>query len=202
MKLLLKLMMSTCIITGAFAQSPPNGGPIQIVAFGASQTAGKIVSADQAYPAQLERRLKAEGINATVSNQGSSGDTTRDELNRLERSIPDGTQIVLFQPGSNDCGHRGGVSEGAAEKNINAMLSWMKNRHLQVLVLGSGCYEKLQAALPERYGFTYYGKMVRGLKDSPRPDGQHLTAEGYARLVDLLLPSVKQLILNLGSPTK
>ncbi len=78
--------------------------PIQIVAFGASQTAGKIVSRDQAYSSQLERRLRTEGFNVNVVNQGSSGDTTEDERNRLERAIPIGTDIVLFQPGTNDCG--------------------------------------------------------------------------------------------------
>jgi acyl-CoA thioesterase-1 len=193
------LVLFVSIVASSFAQSVGSTKPIQIVAFGASQTAGKIVSRDHAYPSQLEQRLRTEGFNVNVVNQGSSGDTTEDERNRLERAIPIGTDIVLFQPGTNDCGGKNGISEDHMARNLEAMLSWMKDRHLQVLVLGGGCYEDVQASLPGKYGFAYYGKMGQGLKDFPRPDGQHFTAEGYAHMVELLLPSVKKMIVELGT---
>ena len=41
---------------------------IKIVALGASQTNGKGVSNSDAYPAQLERILKAEGYAVSVAN--------------------------------------------------------------------------------------------------------------------------------------
>lgn len=200
-----KLMCTGLLLSGGsmsttFAQEVASAKPIQIVAFGASQTAGKIVSLEQAYPAQLEQRLKAEGFNVTVVNQGSSGDTTKDERSRLESAIPIGTHIVLFQPGTNDCGRRR-TSESQMSENLSAMLSWMKDRQLQVLLLGGDCYEELQATLPGKYGFPYYGKMAQGLKDFPRPDGQHFSAEGYAHMVDLLMPSVKKMIVELDVPT-
>lgn len=194
------LLLSPGMMAITSAQTVAGAKPIQIVAFGASQTAGKIVSLDQAYPSQLERRLKAEGFNVTVVNQGSSGDTTGDERRRLESAIPIGTNIVLFQPGTNDCGRRRHASETQMAENVAAMLSWMKDRHLQVLVLGGGCYEEVQATLPGKYGFTYYGKMAEGLNDFPRPDGQHFTAEGYAHMVDLFMPSVRKMIAELGAP--
>ena len=189
------------IVASSFAQSIGGTKPIQIVAFGASQTAGKTVSPDHAYPSQLERRLRTEGFNVNVVNQGSSGDTTEDERNRLERAIPTGTDIVLFQPGTNDCNRKGHTGEDQMAKNLATMLSWMKDRHLHVLVLGGDCYEDVQASLPGKYGFAYYGKMAQGLKDFPRPDGQHFTAEGYAHMAELLLPSVKKMIVELGTST-
>ncbi|MES2025294.1 MAG: GDSL-type esterase/lipase family protein [Pseudomonadota bacterium] len=195
------LLLSAGITTIAFAQIAVGAKPIQIVAFGASQTAGKIVSLDQAYPAQLERRLKAEGFNVIIVNQGSSGDTTKDERSRLESAIPVGTNIVLFQPGTNDCGRQRRASESQVTENIAAMLSWMKDRQLQVLVLGGDCYEEVQATLPGKYGYTYYGKMAQGLNDFSRPDGQHFSAEGYTRMVDLLMPSVRKMVAELGTPT-
>ena len=189
------IVVATCAISSAMAQPSPNSDHVRIVALGSSNTEGKIVSGDQAYPAQLERQLQAQGFNVAVSNQGVSGDTTTDQRRRLETAIPDGTQIVLFQPGTNDCGRRG-IGKNQMEENISAMLSRMKEKHLEVLVLGGGCYEELQASLPLKYGFTYYGKMAQGLKDFSRPDGQHFTADGYSRMAELLLPSVKMLIQN------
>ena len=190
------MLLATCIILSAMAQPSPNSDLVRIVAFGASNTEGKNVSREQAYPAQLERQLLAQGFHVTVSNQGVSGDTTRDERRRLETAIPADTQIVLFQPGTNDCG-RHGTGKSQMEDKISAMLSWMKAKNIQVLVLGGGCNDELQASLPIQFGFTYYGHMTQGLKDFPRPDGQHFTAAGYTRMAELLLPSVKQLIQNL-----
>lgn len=65
---------------------------IKIVALGASQTEGKGVSESDAYPAQLERLLKAEGYSVSVVNEGISGDTTRDLLSRFNRAVPEGTK--------------------------------------------------------------------------------------------------------------
>jgi acyl-CoA thioesterase I len=69
---------------------------IKIVALGASQTAGKGVSNSDAYPAQLEKILKAEGYSVSVSNEGIEGQTTRDLLSRMNRAVPDGTKIIHF----------------------------------------------------------------------------------------------------------
>jgi acyl-CoA thioesterase I len=171
--------------------------PARIVAFGASQTEGKIVPRDKAYPAQLEALLRSQGMDVLIANHGESGDTTTDLRRRLERSIPTSTQIVLFQPGTNDCGRRHGTSESTFRQNMQAILGWLKERHMAVLVLGGGCYEALQAQLPREYGYAYYGRMTQGLDQYARPDGQHYVADGYARMAELLAPHVKALIEGL-----
>ena len=55
-----------------FATSPP----IVIVAMGDSLTEGFGLNLEDAYPAQLERRLLADGHNVTVINAGNSGETS------------------------------------------------------------------------------------------------------------------------------
>src|SRR5579871_2026863 len=72
-----------------------NAAEISIVALGASNTAGKGVSPDQAFPAQLEAMLRAKGYDARVTNAGVSGNTTSGMLGRLNSSVPDGTQIAI-----------------------------------------------------------------------------------------------------------
>jgi len=73
-----------------------------IVALGASNTYGKGVARNQAYPAQLEAMLRAKGSNVRVVNAGINGDTTEGMLGRLERAVPNGTRAVILQPGGND----------------------------------------------------------------------------------------------------
>jgi acyl-CoA thioesterase-1 len=74
----------------------------QIVALGASSTAGYGVGASSAYPAQLEAILRARGRAMSVSNAGISGDTTGGMLARLSSAVPDGTKIVILQIAGND----------------------------------------------------------------------------------------------------
>jgi acyl-CoA thioesterase-1 len=83
-----------------FASAP--AGAATIVALGASNTYGKGVARNQAYPAQLEAILRAKGANVRVVNAGINGDTTEGMLQRLDRVVPNGTSAVILQPGGND----------------------------------------------------------------------------------------------------
>jgi acyl-CoA thioesterase I len=166
----------------------------QIVAFGASQTAGKGVSADEAYPAQLEALLRRDGFDVVVTNQGVSGDTVTDEARRIESAIPSSTRLVLYQPGSNDCGRKHQSSESDFRDAIHSTLSWMQAHHVQVLTLDSNCHFGVLEDETKKFGFAYYGKMTHGVGDLRQADGQHLTPEGYRKLAELLLPEVEQLL--------
>ena len=83
----------------------------QVVCLGASNTAGKGVSQQEAYPAQLEAMLRARHYDGRVANAGVSGDTTWGMLNRLDAAVPDGTRVVILQPGATtrDMEHRAGA---------------------------------------------------------------------------------------------
>jgi acyl-CoA thioesterase I len=69
-----------------------------IVALGASNTYGKGVARNQAYPAQLEAILRAKGLSVHVVNAGINGDTTEGMLGRLASAVPNGTSAVILQP--------------------------------------------------------------------------------------------------------
>src|SRR6266481_4529712 len=77
-------------------------GNAQIVALGASSTAGYGVGASSAFPAQLEQILRARGRPMSVINAGVSGDTTGGMLARLSSAVPSGTRIVILQIAGND----------------------------------------------------------------------------------------------------
>ena len=132
-----------------------------IVALGASNTYGKGVARNQAYPAQLEAILRAKGSNVRVMNAGINGDTTEGMLGRLDRVVPNGTRAVILQPSGND--RRKGSPDRTAD--IQSRLS---ARGIPVIMLANS--------------------ILRGL---PRQrDGQHLTPEGYHMLAQSLASQV------------
>ena len=136
-----------------------------IVALGASNTYGKGVERDQAYPAQLEAILRAKGSNAQVVNAGINGDTTEGMLGRLDRAVPNGTSAVILQPGGND--RRKGRPDRTAD-----IQSRLAARHIPVIMLANG--------------------MLGGLPH--QPDGQHLTPEGYHMLAEAIASQVSGVI--------
>jgi acyl-CoA thioesterase-1 len=128
-----------------------------VVALGASNTYGKGVVRNQAYPAQLEAMLKAAGHSVRVINAGINGDTTAGMLARLGSAVPNGTKVVILQPGGND-GRKG---QGASrEDNIAAIRGKLAGRGIKVLVMENNNF--------------------RGMPK--QSDGMHLTPEGYAAL--------------------
>ena len=132
-----------------------------VVALGASNTYGKGVARNQAYPAQLEAILRAKGSNIRVVNAGINGDTTEGMLARLDLAVPKGTSAVILQPGGND--RRKGRPDRTAD--IQSRLS---ARGIPVIMLGN--------------------RMLSGLPH--QPDGQHLTPEGYRMLAESLASQV------------
>ena len=58
--------------------------------------------ASAAFPAQLEKALRAKGLAVEIANAGVSGDTASGGLARLDWSVPDGTDAVIVELGAND----------------------------------------------------------------------------------------------------
>ena len=84
---------------------------INIVALGDSNTYGSGpgmgrtpggVPMAEAYPAKLERALRARGWDVSVSNQGVAGQSARDAVYNLDRRIPVGTKLTIIELGLND----------------------------------------------------------------------------------------------------
>jgi acyl-CoA thioesterase I len=105
---------------------------LNIVAIGASNTSGLGVGAQNAYPALLEALLRRKGIDAHVINAGQNGDITAGMRNRLDATVPKGTDLVILQPGGNDLRFFG--SREARTANIEAMKQRLHARGIRVIV--------------------------------------------------------------------
>ena len=140
-----------------------------MVAIGASNTHGWYVGNAGAYPTQLQALLRAKQIDVQVTNAGVPFDTTAMMLRRLDREVPDGTAIVILQPGANDRRFLGTREQRAA--NIAEMEHRLRARGIKVDVYDD--------EIPLRY-YTL--------------DFIHLTREGHAMIAAALLPRVMPLI--------
>jgi acyl-CoA thioesterase I len=142
----------------------------QVVALGASNTEGHGVGSSEAYPAQLERMLRAKGSSTQVSNAGVFGDTTSGMLSRLSSSVPQGTKIVILQFGGND--FRRGISPAARQANIASIQQQLRARGIRTI---------------QADGFVK-AALRSGLAQSDRI---HLSAAGHQRVASQLMGSVR-----------
>ena len=145
----------------------------QIVALGASSTAGYGVGASAAYPAQLEAILRAKGRPMSVSNAGIRGDTTGDTtggmLARLSSAVPPGTKIVILQIAGNDA--MKGMNLATAASNRAEIRRQLHARGIRTIEADGLVQTALRSGLRQ-------------------PDGIHMTAEGQRRVAEQLAASI------------
>ena len=143
----------------------------QIVALGASNTAGYGLSSSQSWPAQLQAMLQAKGSATKVINAGISGDTSAGILSRIGSAVPEGTRIVILSVFAyND--NRKGISPAEHQANVAAIERQLRSRGIRIINANGLIQSALKAG------------MIQG-------DGIHLTAEGCRRVAMGLLGSVR-----------
>jgi acyl-CoA thioesterase-1 len=142
----------------------------QIVALGASSTAGYGVGASSAFPAQLQEILRAKGRPMSVSNAGVSGDTTGGMLSRLSSAVPPGTRIVILQIAGNDA--MKGMSPVTAAANRAEIRRQLHTRGIRTIEADGYVQSALRSGLRQ-------------------PDGIHMTAEGHRRVAQQIAASIR-----------
>jgi len=145
-------------------------GNAQIVALGASNTAGYGVGASSAYPAQLEQILSAKGRPMSVTNAGISGNTTGGMLARLSSAVPAGTKIVILQIGGNDA--RKGMSLVNARANRAEIHGQLHARGIRSIEADGYVLSALRSGLRQ-------------------PDGIHMTVKGHRRVAQQIAASIR-----------
>lgn len=180
------LCLLACV--GLFA-AHAHAATVRIVAFGDSATSGWLVPRDQAYPAQLQKRLREKGYDVTVKNAGVAGDTAAGALKRFDLAIDPDTAICILEFGTNDL--RSGASMKTVRARITELVRALGARQIEVLVIGLGTLDF--ADIAAEHGAPYAQWTLPRGKYRAR-DGAHFNAEGYAILVERMLPQVEQLI--------
>jgi lysophospholipase L1-like esterase len=173
---------------GALLGTASAQAQIKMVALGHSFFATQAGPSLQGYPEQLLAALNSKGYSIILSNAGVYGDTTDGVARRLDRAVPDGTDIVILSIGANDV--RKGASASAVTRDVEAIISRLRAKRAQIILVGDKNSWAVQGA-PDV-------TVIRlSMLDSLPPDMisvGHATGAGNAKLVELSLPAVEQVV--------
>ena len=195
------------------AMSSARAETFQIVGFGDSLTAGFGLGPGEGFTDKLQAALRARGHDVTVANAGVSGDTSSGGLARLDWSVPDGTQLVILELGANDMLR--GVSPEITQKNLDDMLTKLKERKIAVLLAGmraapnlgadyQNAFDTMYPKLAAKYDVPLYPFFLDGVAGQSAlqlDDGLHPNAKGVDLMVVRILPTVEKAIATVrGDP--
>jgi acyl-CoA thioesterase-1 len=180
--------------------------PVKIVAFGDSLTAGYNLPGSAAFPAKLEKALKAKGVTVEIANAGVSGDTASGGLARLDWSVPDGTEAVIVELGANDMLR--GTDPAITRNALEEIVRRLTERGIPVLLAGMRAipnlgvdyvagFETIYPDLAKKYDLLAYPFFLDGIAGDAKfnqRDGLHPTAGGVDRIVAGILPKVEELV--------
>lgn len=184
----------------------------RIIVFGDSLSAGYGLAAGDALPAQLEKRLRAAGLDVVVVNAGVSGDTTATGVDRLDYALgAEKFDIAIIELGANDMLR--GLHPKAARANLEKIIVAFRGKGADVMlaVMVSSdnwgqdykkAFDSIYPELAAQHGVVLVPFMMAGVWGDPKlliGDGLHPNAAGVARMIDVLAPPVQKLLANMSA---
>ena len=177
-----------------------------IVCFGDSLTAGYGAEAGKSYPDFLQADLDAKGYQYRVVNQGVSGNTTKDGVQRLDDIVELKPEVVVVEFGGND-GLRG-VPILDSRKNLDHIVNTLKASGAKVVVAGITLppnygpdyirqFNETYVLLAKKYAvpmLPFLLKNVYGVTGLMQADNTHATAAGNKIVAENILPLVLPLL--------
>jgi acyl-CoA thioesterase I len=177
-----------------------------ILVIGDSLTAGYGLPQDEAFPEQLQARLRQNGAEVRVVNGGVSGDTTAGGLVRLDWMLAEKPDYVLLALGANDALR--GIPPATVRDNLDKTIRKVKASGAKLLLVGmrapanwgegyQTAFDRIFPDLARSDDVPLYPFFLEGVAMDPRlnqADGEHPNARGVAVMVDRLAPVVLRLI--------
>ena len=184
-------------------RQPATAKPVKMVVLGDSLSAGLGLPASAAFPQRLQKALKDKGIAVDMINAGVSGDTSSGGRDRLDWSVPEGTEAVIVELGANDALR--GIDPKVTRAALSDILTQLKARKIAVLLCGmvappnyggdySARFNAIYPDLAKSFGVPLYPFFLEGVATDARlnqADGMHPTAEGVDVIVKNILPTVQ-----------
>ncbi|WP_369726573.1 arylesterase [Bradyrhizobium sp. LLZ17] len=185
------------------AQAQPAAKPIKLVVLGDSLSAGLGLPAQEAFPAKLQKALQAKGIAVDMTNAGVSGDTASGGRDRLDWSVPDGTDGVIVELGANDALR--GIDPDLTRAALTDVVARLKARKISVMLCGmlappnygadyAARFNSIYPDLAKKFDVPLYPFFLDGVAADAKlnqADGIHPTAAGVDIIVNNMMPSVE-----------
>jgi len=177
-----------------------------IVCFGDSLTAGYGTELGKSYPDYLQADLDAKGYHYRVVNEGISGNTTKDGVERVDSIVAMRPALVVVEFGGND-GLRGLRIEDS-RANLDKIVSTLKASGTKIVMAGITLppdygpdyiqqFNETYALLAKKYNvplLPFLLKGVFGVDGMMQRDNTHATAEGNKVVANNVLPLVVPLL--------
>ena len=209
---ILVLMVALMTAPTVFAQAPaPQAAkPIKVVVLGDSLSAGLGLQASAAFPERLQKALRDKGMAVEITNAGVSGDTSSGGRDRLDWSVPDGTDAVILELGANDALR--GLDPKVTREALSDILTRLKARKIPVLLCGmlappnfgsdyAAKFNTIYPDLAKSFGVPLYPFFLDGVAADAKlnqADGIHPTPEGVDVIVKYILPTVEAFLGNIA----
>jgi acyl-CoA thioesterase I len=133
--------------TVSASPAPTRADARRILFVGTSLTAGLGLPPEESYPALIQERIDAAGLNYTVVNRGVSGETSAGARERIGWLLREPAEVYVIETGAND-GLRGlGVEDMRA--NIQAIIDTIRS------VVPGGRIFLVQMEAPPNLGAEY-----------------------------------------------
>jgi acyl-CoA thioesterase-1 len=210
----IQAVIYACLILAACGQEEPPSAPPEIqstgtiVAMGDSLTEGLGVPEEKAYPALLQKALRDKGYGYRVVNAGISGETSSGARSRIGWVLRMKPDIVILETGAND-GLRG-LDPELIRRNIRDIVDAFTSEGIVVVLAGMKTLPNLGPAYSKMFADVYtdvggasdvvlipfFLEGVAGVPALNQSDGIHPTADGYARVVEHILPYVTEAIVH------
>jgi acyl-CoA thioesterase-1 len=182
---------------------------LHLVALGDSLTAGYGLPQAAAFPVVLEKALRAKGYKVEIANAGVSGDTSSGGLDRLDWSVPEGTDGVILELGANDMLR--GLDPSVTRRAIETIVERLKSRNIPVMLAGMYAsrnlgpdyiqkFDSLYSDIAKKHDLVLYPFFLDGVageRSLNQSDGLHPTAKGVEIIVERILPSVESFLARL-----
>ena len=142
-------------------------------------------------------------------NAGVSGDTTSGGRDRLDWSVPEGTDAVILELGANDALR--GIDPKVTRAALTDILTRLQARKIAVLLCGmvappnygadySARFNAIYPDLAKTFAVPLYPFFLEGVATDAKlnqADGLHPTAEGIDVIVRNILPTVEAFLSTL-----
>src|SRR5258708_19541135 len=147
-----------------FAEHAPAAEPKAILVFGDSLSEGFMLKHSEAYPALLAKKLRAAGLNFSVTNASATGGTTDGGLERLPPHLKHRIDILVLELGINDAFR--GLPIDQIQNNLQQIIDRVKARNPNARVVIAEI--QLPAYAPDDY-VSPFGQRFADLAPQNRP---------------------------------
>ncbi len=183
-------------------------GTTIIATFGDSIFEGLYLAQRDGFPALLKKKLRADGCNVDVVNDGFSGVTTSYALSHVESIISQQPDIAILEFSTNDIAY--GLPAQQTRMNLDQIMARLHQAGIRTLVTGQRAFPSRGAryaaefnpifcGLAKKYDALCYPNLFKAIQNQLGmiQTHYHPTSKGMKAIVDDMYPLVAELLKSL-----